>query len=165
VNHSAALRLVLIMLLLPTLGWKVAADRKPTFTSKDLIVNFLKHHKFEVNVTKQMILTDLPLIIATTGGCRMLVAEAAPDGWNREAIRELAGTIDKLFIVERGKVRRQQSAWQTVTHAWWSRYFHKLRMDGHEMPLIAVAATASCNAEQLPWAELNNPAVLEKARL
>ena len=81
-NYSTGLRLVLIMLLLPTLGWKAAADRKPTFTSKDVMVTFLKHHKFDVDVTKQMILTDLPLMYATAGGCRMLIAEAAPDGWN-----------------------------------------------------------------------------------
>ena len=76
-----------------------------------------------------------------------------------EAIRELAKTMDQLFIVERGKIHRRQSAWRTVTHAWWLRYLHKLGIARHEMPLIAVAATSSCNAEQLPWAELNNPAL------
>ena len=161
-NHSAALRLVLIVLLLPTLGWKVAADKRPTFSSKDVVVRFFEHHRFDVDVTTQMILTDLPLIYATVGGCRMLVAEAAPDGSNHEAIRELARPMDHLFIVERGKVHREQSTWQIVTQAWWSRYLHKLGMASHELPLIAVAATPSCNAEQLPWAELNNPALLER---
>ena len=160
-RHSAALRLVLIVLLLPTLGWKVAADKRPTFSSKDVMVRFFEHHRFDVDVTTKMILTDLPLIYATAGGCRMLVAEAAPDGSNHEAIRELARTMDHLFIVERGKVHREQSTWQTVTQAS-SRYLHKLGMATHELPLIAVAATTSCNAEQLPWAELNNPALLER---
>lgn len=150
------------MLLLLTLGWKVAADRKPTFTSKDVMVKFLTHHKFDVDVTKQMILTDLPLIYATAGGCRMLIAEAAPDGWNREAIRELARTMDQLFIVEHGKIYRQQSTWLTVTQHWWSKYLRKLGLGSDQLPMIAVAATASCNAEQLPWAELNNPVLLEK---
>ena len=92
----------------------------------------------------------------------MLVVEAAPDGSNREAIHELAKTMDQFFIVDRGKTYGEQSSWEMVAQSWWSRFLHKLGMTRHKLPLIAIAATASCNAEQLPWSDLDNSSLLEK---
>lgn len=80
VSYTPIVRWLLIMLLPLTLGWKFAADRKPNYTPKDLIVEFLIRHNFDAVATDQMILTDLPLIYASAGACRMFVAEAAPDG-------------------------------------------------------------------------------------
>jgi hypothetical protein len=148
------------MLLPLTLGWKVAADRKPTYTTKDIVVEFLKRHNFDIVVTDQMILNDLPLIHASAGTCRMFVVEVAPGGWNREAIRDLGKTMDRLFTVNHGKISTEQSTSLTVTKYWWSKYIHKLGIGGDIIPQIAVGATISCNAEQLPWDELNNPVLL-----
>lgn len=118
------------------------------------MVEFLTRQKFDVVVTDRMILSDLPLIHATAGTCRMLVAEASPDGWNNLVIRDVAKGMDQLFLVYRNKIYSEQPTWLTITTYWWSRYLRKMGLVGHAMPLFAVAATAACDAKQLPWAEL-----------
>ena len=90
---------------------------------------------------------------ASAGACRLVIAEESADGWNSEIIRDVAKSMDRLFIVYRGSIYFQRPGWLTLTHYWWSKYLHKLGLAAHEMPVIAVAQTASCSAERLPWAE------------
>jgi hypothetical protein len=117
------------------------------------MVAFLTHHQFEVRVTTQMNWNSFPLMHASAGACRLVIAEESADGWNADIIRDLAKTMDRQFMVYRGTIHFRPPGWLTLTHYWWSRYLHKLGLAAPEMPVIAVAETASCNAEQLPWTE------------
>jgi len=154
VSYSLGLKWIFIALIPITLGWKVAADFKPARPSREIVEEFLTRQRFDVVVTDRMILSDLPLIRATAGTCRMLVAEASPDGWNDAIIRDVAGAMNQLFLVYHGRIYKPQSRWLTVTEYWLSRYLRRLGLAPQRLPLIAVAATESCNAEQLPWSEL-----------
>jgi hypothetical protein len=83
----------------------------------------------------------------------MDIAEASPDGWNRDIIRDLAKT-NQPFFVFRGEVYTEQPTWLTVTHSLFSKHLHTLGIAGQQTPVLAVAATPACSADQLPWAEL-----------
>jgi hypothetical protein len=162
VRRLSALRWLIILLVPLTLGWKLAAAQRTPYPSKDRLIEFLVRHEFKVVVTNRMIVSDLPLIHATAGTCRLDVVEASPDGWNRDVIRDLAKKSDQLFIVFRGEVYAEQPTWMTVTHYLWTMHLRKLGLVRREMPVIAVAATASCNAKQLPWAELRDSGILDR---
>src|SRR5262249_41886978 len=76
--------------------------------------------------------------------------------------RHLAAGADRSFVVFRGTVYIQQPIPLTVFHYLWSRFLRELGLTRHITPVIAVAANSSCNAEQLPWTELQS---LEASRL
>jgi hypothetical protein len=164
VTCSRALRWSLVLLIPLTLGWKVVAAQRAPYQLKDRMIVFLTRHHLQVEVTDRMIVSDMPLINATAGTCRMQIVEASPDGSNRDVIRDLAKASDELFVVFRGEIYREQPTWLTVSHALWSRYLRQLGFSSSAMPIIAVAATTSCNARRLPWAELTDFHSLEGFR-
>jgi len=154
VSYSRALKWIMLLVLPVSLGWKVAAGAEPPQQMTGRMVAFLERNQFEVMVTDKMNWNVFPLMHASAGACRLVVAEESADGWNSEIIRDVARSMDRLFIVYQGAIYTQRPGWLTLTHYWWSKYLHKMGLARREMPVIAVAQTASCNAERLPWAEL-----------
>lgn len=155
VKYSPALRWFILLMFPLTLGWKLAAGEEPAPKVTAMLVEFLTRHQFSVEVTDRMSWNDLPLIRATAGVCRMAIAEASADGWDREIFRRVARNTDQVFFVYRGVISTRQPNSLSVTRRWWSRYLRKLGLASLEIPAIAVAASTSCHAERLPWAELH----------
>jgi hypothetical protein len=153
VNYSPALRWFLILLFPLFLGWKLAAGAETPHMMTERMVAFLTRHQFEVVVTDKMNWNDFPLMHASAGACQLVIAEESADGWNSDIIRNLTKSMDRSFIVYRGAIYFQRPGWMTLTHYWWSKYLHKVGLGVQEMPVIAVAETASCKADQLPWNE------------
>jgi len=139
--------------LLLTIGWKIAIQPDdPNYLKEDLIKFFERNH-FNVVVTDEMV-NDTPIIRATTASCHLQVARLTPDGSNRDLIRHLVAGTDRSFVVLRGTVYTQQPIVWTVLHHLWSRFLRELGLVRHITPVIAVAVNSSCNAERLPWGEL-----------
>ena len=84
----------------------------------------------------------------------MLVSAVTPDGSNRDLIRHIAAGTDHSFVVFRGTVYAQQPVLWTVVNFLWSRFLRELGLIRHIAPVITVAVNSSCNAERLPWGEL-----------
>jgi hypothetical protein len=145
---------LLIALLPVTLAWKIVAPTDMKSEAKEPMIEFLSRYRFEVEVTDQNVLEGMPLIHARAGSCQMHIIEASPDGWNRELVQDLARSSDDLFIVFGGRTYHEYPTWRAVTHRLWSKYLRKLGVPVNAMPVLVVAATASCDAENLPWAEL-----------
>jgi hypothetical protein len=82
------------------------------------------------------------------------VRSDTPDGSNRDLVRHLAAGTDRSFVVFRGTVYTQQPILWTVLDYLWSRFLRELGLVRHITPVIAVAVNTSCNAERLPWGEL-----------
>jgi hypothetical protein len=151
VNSSGAFRWSIVGVLLLTIGWKTAIQPDdPNYLKEDLIKFFERNH-FTV-VTDEM--NDTPIIRATTASCHLQVARLTPDGSNRDLIRHLAAGTDRSFVVFRGTVYTQQPILWTVLDDHWSRFLRQLGLARHITPVIAVAVNSSCNAERLPWGEL-----------
>lgn len=152
-NSSGAFRWSIAGVLLLTIGWKIAIHPDdPNYLKEDLIKFFERNH-FNVVVTDEMV-NYTSIIRATTASCNLQVARLAPDGSNRDLIRHLAAGTDRSFVVFRGTVYTQQPILWTVLHYLWSRFLRELGLARHTTPVIAVAVNSSCNAERLPWGEL-----------
>lgn len=154
-SSSSVFRWCIAAAALLAIGWKVAIPfEDPKYLKKD-IVRLLERQDFEVVVTEQ-IAADTPIIRATRSSCQLQVAQLTPDGSNRNLVRHLAIGMDRSFVVFRGQVFMQQPIAQTVLHYLLSRILRELGVIKQITPVIDVAETSSCNAEELPWAELQN---------
>jgi len=153
VNSSGVFRWFIAGVLLLTIGWKVAIQPDdPNYLKEDLI-KFLERNHFNVVVTDEMV-NYTPIIQATTASCRLQIGRLTPDGSNRDLIRHIAAGTDRSFVVFRGTVYAQQPVLWTVLNYLWPRFLRELGLIRHITPVINVAADSSCNAERLPWGEL-----------
>ena len=152
-NSSSAFRWFIAVMLLVALGWKIAIQPDdPNYLKEDLI-KFLERNHFSVVVTDEVV-NDTPIIRATTASCHLQIGRLTPDGSNRDLIRHIAAGTDRSFVVFRGAVYAQQPILLTVLNYLWSRFLRELGLIRHIAPVITVAVNSSCNAERLPWGEL-----------
>jgi hypothetical protein len=84
----------------------------------------------------------------------LLITFSPALGWDRDLIRRTAEPDDHVFVVFRGKVYAEQPTWLTVPLFLWARFQRELGFQALAEPALAIIATAICNAEQLPWADL-----------
>jgi hypothetical protein len=153
VNSSGAFRWFIAGVLLLAIGWKIAIQPDdPNYLTKDL-TKFLERNHFNVVVTDEAV-NYTPIIRATAPTCHLQIARLTPDGSNRDLIRHLAAGTDRTFIVFRGTVYDQQPVFWTTLNYLWSRFLRELGLIEHITPVISVAVNSSCNAERLPWGEL-----------
>jgi hypothetical protein len=153
VSSSGVFRLSIVVLLLLTIGWKITIKPDEQNYLRDDIVGFFERHQFKVVVTEQIV-NYTPIIRATTDSCDLQVARLSPDGSNRDLFQHLSARADRSFIVFRGRVYTLQPLLWTVLNYFWSRFLRELGLIKHITPVIAVAANTSCDAENLPWDEL-----------
>ena len=151
------LKWFLILALSLTLGLKliVRPDKSaPSATDiQQRDADFLVQQRFTVALTNQRG-EGQPMLRASAGACRILVANSNPMAWDRDVIGRNATGADRSFVVFQGRVYKEQPTWLTVPDFLWSRLQRELGVRVHPAPLLAVIATASCNAEHLPWSEL-----------
>jgi len=139
--------------LLLTIGWKIAIQPDdPNYLKEDLIKFFERNH-FNGVVTDEIV-NYTSIIRATTASCRLQIARLTPDGSSRDLIRHLAAGTDRSFVVFRGAVYAQQPVLWTVLNCLWSRFLRELGLIRHISPIVNVVVNSSCNAERLPWGEL-----------
>jgi hypothetical protein len=158
VNCSPVLKWFIVLALLLTLGSKliVRPDKSaPSATDvQQTVADFLVRQHFTVVLTNRPG-EGQPMLRASAGACRVLVANANPMAWDRDVIGRNATSADRSFVVFRGKVYSEQPTWLTVPDFLWSRFWRELGLRAHAAPLLAVIATTSCNAERLPWDALS----------
>jgi len=151
VNSSGVFRWFIAGALLLTMGWRIAFQPDNQIYLKEDLIKFFERNHFNVVVTDEI---TTPIIRATKASCHLEIARLHPDGSNRDVIRHLAAGTDRSFIVFRGMVYTQQPILLTVLDYLWSRLLRELGLIRHITPVINVAANSSCNAERLPWGEL-----------
>jgi hypothetical protein len=150
-----AFRWSIAAVLLLTVGWKSAIQPDTQDYLIEKLVKFFERNHFDVVVTDEIV-NDVPIIRATSASCDLQIARLTPDGSNRDLIRHLTAGTDRSFIVFRGAVYSRQPISWTVFSYLWSRFLRELGLTRHIAPVIAVAANASCNAENLPWQQLQD---------
>lgn len=162
-NCSPALKWIIVLMLPLTLVWKMSVASEDRYERTGEIIKFLVDQKLDVQASEQYSMQNIimPNILeATSRSCRMLVANIEPDGSNETLIRNLATATDRVFIVFRGKVYDQRPSLLTVSYYVWTRILRELGIMRHTAFVVAVVATASCNAEQLPWDEFSERGAL-----
>jgi hypothetical protein len=152
VKTSFAFKLLLILLIPLPLAWKGAAEYQRAPDLNETISRFLAIHGFDV--TEQTPIQGVLVVRAAKGDCNMVVAAASPDEATRYIIPRLATTMDQRFVVFRGSIADERPTWRTIAQDWWTKFLHKVGLSKSAASRILVAATYSCNARHLPWAEL-----------
>jgi hypothetical protein len=149
-----------VILLLPvTLGLKLIV--RPGADLGELndrqvqrrVAEFLSRQHFSV-VSADKVEEGRPLVQASIGACRMIVAKSPAIGSDRDVLRRLATATERVFAVYRGKVYADQPTWLTVSDYLWARLQRELGLNTQSAPVLAVVAAPSCGAEQLSWDEL-----------
>jgi hypothetical protein len=153
VNSLRTFRLSIAVALSLSIGWKIAIQPDNLDYLKEDMVKFFERNHFDVVVTDEMV-NYMLIIRAIKESCRLQVARLTYDGSNRDIIRQLNAGTDRSFIVFRGAVYTHQPISWTVLNYLWSRFLRELGLIRHVSPVIAVAESGSCEAESLPWREL-----------
>jgi len=154
VKFSPALKWLVLLLLPLSLGWKLAVHPDYTDDLTGKIGTFLTRYDFNVVVHKIEMPWE-PYILATRGGCQMLIAKPSYRGSDNAMIRLRASVTDRVFVVFGGKVYTEQPTWLTVPDYLWAKFLRELGFKPHPTSLIAVIARKTCDAERLPWSELS----------
>ena len=150
-NYSIAFKGCIAVAILLAVGWKVAAQIEIHNYRTDDLVTFFEHNHFKVATD---VVSGVPIIRATTASCYVQVARLSPDGSNRDLVQHLIAGQDRSFVVFGGAVYANQPVFWTVLSYLRSRFLRELGFAQRAPTVIGVAATSSCNAEQLPWHEL-----------
>jgi hypothetical protein len=154
VKFSPALKWLVLLLLPLSLGWKLAVHPDYTDDLTGKVDTFLTRYDFIVIVHK-IEMPGAPYILATRGGCQMLIAKPSYRGSDNAMIRRRASATDRVFVVFGGKVYTEQPTWLTVPDYLWAKFLGELGFKPHPTSLIAVIARKTCDAERLPWSELS----------
>lgn len=153
-NCSSAFRRLfpIVPLLLLSVAWKIAiAIPINKYEPKNVLIDFFKRKDF---VVKEQIVAGFSVIKAKAKSCQLQATSLASEASARDEVRHLFEGMDRYFVVLHGRVYMQQPVLWTVITEIWSVCLRNLGLISHVPPVIAVAASESCNAEQLPWDEL-----------
>jgi hypothetical protein len=153
-NCSPALKWSIALLLPLTLGWKVTVRPDNPRELNDSLLEFLARHQFDVIVTEDN-MGQSPAVEATAGACRMLVGKISSDGYTWQLAHRFAAPTDHVFVVFDGRVYSTQPTSLTAASDLWSRFLRETGLVRHQTSVIAVVASATCDAERLPWDELS----------
>jgi hypothetical protein len=157
------LRWFVLILLVLTLGWKVAVrpdnshelEKKET-EAQSKIAEFLVRQHFAILVSERT--TDTPPMIRATGGlCRMLVIKSSNDGSDHDRImRGYASATDTVFVVFGGRTYAEQPTFLTASDELWARFRRQLGLKAEATAVLLVIAAKGCEAERLPWHQLSD---------
>ena len=156
---SPALKWFIVVLLPLTMAWKVTIHPDDPTELNDRLIEFFTRSHFDVLVTEDN-MGQSPVIQATAGACRLLAGKISSDGDNWQLPRRFAAPTDHVFVVFRGSVYAAQPTSLTAVSNLWSRLLRETGLVRHQTSVIAVVASTTCDAEQLPWYELREAGVL-----
>jgi hypothetical protein len=154
--HARKAVALLLVLLAVTLGWKVAVhlghsdDTQPSAYAK--MAEFLVRQHFIVTVDQKPADT-IVAIRATSGACRLLIANSPANGSDRARIGSYATPTDTVFVIYRGQVYAEQPVWVTMVDSIWSKFIGELGFRSPLTPVFVVIATRGCGAERLAWGD------------
>ena len=117
----------------------------------EAVSSFLLQHGFETRLEKKL---DQVLVHANAGKCRILIREAAPQGWDRSNIEFSAKPVGRLNYVFDGTVHDHEPFLVPMIDEYWTRVRIKMGLSPSHHPVLAVAASDDCAIKALPWWEL-----------
>jgi hypothetical protein len=162
VKFSPVLSSSVLVLLVLTLGWKLAVrpDSSNELEKKEIdrqrkIADFLVRQHF-TTVVPEKTTSELLMIRATAGACRILVIKTSFDGSDGERISRYASARDTVFVVFGGRIYAEQPTFLSVSDELWARFQRQLGLKAEATPVLVVIATKGCEAGQLPWHQLSD---------
>jgi hypothetical protein len=155
VTLSRTAKLVLVLALVLTVPLKFVLPGNARVSREDdlsaPVSAFLARHGFQPRVEHK--LAGL-FIHATAGDCRILIREAAAQGWNRDSIDAVARQVGRVTFVFDGSIHNEQPVVRTTLSFYWHRLRAQMGLKPARHPVLAVAASERCAIEALPWREV-----------
>jgi hypothetical protein len=155
VKYSPTLKWLLVLLLPLSLGWKCAIRIDYSTNVQETIVEFLARNYFSVSESDQ-IMPQTRTFAGRSFSCRILITLVSYRAWERDAIYNHATAEDQVFFVFNGKIYSNYPSWLAGFNFLWYKIMSELGFRMQTPFAIAVIATKSCNAEQLPWHEFSS---------
>ncbi len=150
-SFSPALKLLLAVFLPLTLFWKLTVKADNRDHPEDDVIAFLARQGFHEVVTEDL---NFRGIRAVNGTCHMRIIMPSYYGAHRDIIRDLITADETLMFVHEGRVYREQPILLTVSAELWARALRKMGLAGRHMSVLAVVAQRQCEADRLPWDQL-----------
>ncbi len=150
-SFSPALKLLLAVFLPLTLFWKLTVKADNSDHPEDDVIAFLARQGFHEVVTEDL---NFRGIRAVNGTCHMRIIMPSYYGAHRDIIRDLITADETLMFVHEGRVYREQPILLTVSAELWARALRKMGLAGRHMSVLAVVAQRQCEADRLPWDQL-----------
>ncbi len=150
-------KLVLCGLLILTLLFKVSVDTSQVVSEQDKMVEtyiatFLTRHGFQPNDVTAI--QNLIGASGRSGGCQLLIAEVAFQGWHRDALRRSAAEEDQFFFFFRGNKYQDQPVWLTWRSGYWNIFLRNFGFNAPIEPALGIVASPACELNAMPWREL-----------
>ena len=143
-----------VLVLAVSLSLKLLITAEDVLTSKSSLnpsetAAVLERDGYEVTGSNTD--NDLISVRAVAGRCSIMVAEAAPLGWHRSIIAQLAAG-HQLFYIFGGRIYPEQPLVLTSLHHYWNRLRRYVGLTGVNRPVLAVVASPAC--ENVPLQQL-----------
>ncbi|MGB6176211.1 MAG: hypothetical protein WBF43_07720 [Methylocella sp.] len=150
-------RLILCGLLVLSLSLKVSVGVRLFVPGQDETVGtymatFLARHGFQPN---RVTAIQNPIgASGRSGGCRLLIAEVAYQGWQRDFFRGAVSEGDQFFFFFRGHKYQDQPVWLTLLSGYWNAFLRNLGFNAPVEPVLEIVASPPCDLNAMPWQEL-----------
>jgi hypothetical protein len=155
VKHCAP-KLFLAIALVLTLALKlVVYHQQPVPADPEVLGKAVTSFLLEQGFESRLEITHGQVFIhANVGKCRMLITEAAPQGWNRDSIELRSKPVGQLNYIFDGAVHKREPFVAPLLDEYWTRVRIKMGLNPSRHPVLAVAASDDCSINTLPWREL-----------
>ena len=158
-NYSFGFRLVVVILVPLTIGWKIVVPSHVEREMNGTLISFLTHNNFEIIahdelVDDDVLTTEVPLIQARRRQCDIWIAKLNSDGTNRQLIASHFSNVPLQFVVYEGAIYKEQRVYRTSATFVLSRVLAQVGLIMKATPSIVVYSSAYCDAENFPWTEL-----------
>ena len=156
-SFSPALKLLLAVFLPLTLFWKLTVKADNNDHPEDDIIRFLARQGFHAAETEDITFREMAVIRgmrAVNGTCSMRIMMPSYNGADRDIMRDLVTADDSLIFVYHGRVYQEQPILLTLSAELWGRVLRKMGLADRHTPVLAVVAQRQCDADRLPWNEL-----------
>ena len=150
-SFSPALKWLIAVFLPLTLGWKLAVKAENSDPTEDDVIAFLTRQGFQAAVTEDI---NFRGVRAVNSICDMRIIMPSYYGADRDILRSLVTADDSLIFVHHGRVYQEQPILLSVSTELWARALHKIGLTDRQVPVLAVVAQRQCDAERLPWDQL-----------
>jgi hypothetical protein len=159
-------KLVFCGLLVLALSFKVSVAMRQFVPGQEemvrtYITTFLARHGFQpipviaIQHPIDTIAIQHPLgVSGRSGGCELLIAEVAYQGWQRDFFRRAVSEEDQFFFFFRGHKFQDQPVWLTRLSGYWNTFLRNLGFNAPVEPVLAIVASAPCDLNAMPWQEL-----------
>jgi hypothetical protein len=151
VSFSPALKLLLAVFLPLTLFWKLTVKADNDDRPKDDVIAFLARQGFHEIVTEDL---NFRGIRAVNGTCHVRIIMPSYYGADRDIIRDLVTADETMMFVHQGRVYQQQPILLAISAELWARALRKMGVAYRHTPVLAVVAQRQCDADRLPWDQL-----------